>query len=413
MPTRTPKELRNDIQRAAQILDLFTDPSKGRDLSALIPSSVLANAHGIVFIRVYRIGFGFSAKNGTGIIIARLPDGSWSAPSGVSMISLGVGHMMGAEAIDMILVMNYRGALKAFLDGGGQMQLGAGMSISAGPFGRSADVAASTSMNGNHIAATYAYSSSKGLYLGYQLEGSKISERINTNQAYYGRPISANEILTGAVPPPEDAAPIYNKLIALGAGPRPGANFGPKKSLRRPGPPLASSSSYHAPPPPPNKPRPQQQQQQQQADMLDPPPPYEPRNEPPMTSTKPQQNTSTSQFARPMMSLEYNPSSSSSFMHQAGPSQPPNQPPNLSQIMKSPMELKDEKPKVPPVQPSDMSVVVAKFDFRSNEPSDLSFSKGDHIIVLKRLESRESWWEGEIGDRRGFFPANYTTELKD
>lgn len=52
--------------------------------------------------------------------------------------------------------MNYRGAVKAFFDGGGQLQLGLNASVSAGPLGRSADVAASAS-GGNHIAATYAY----------------------------------------------------------------------------------------------------------------------------------------------------------------------------------------------------------------------------------------------------------------
>lgn len=37
----------------------------------LIPANVLKDAHGIVFIRLYRIGFMLSAKGGTGIIIAR------------------------------------------------------------------------------------------------------------------------------------------------------------------------------------------------------------------------------------------------------------------------------------------------------------------------------------------------------
>ena len=96
-----------------------------------------------------------------------------------------------------------------------------------------------------------------------------------------------------------------------------------------------------------------------------------------------------------MMSLEYNPS-------QAGPSIPPSNP-----ITQPPMDDK-KQPKMPE---DNMSVVVAKFDFHSQEPSDLSFSKGDHIIVLKRLPDRESWWEGEIGSRRGFFPANYTHDL--
>lgn len=52
--------------------------------------------------------------------------------------------------------MNYRGAVKAFFDAGGQIQLGVAVSVAAGPLGRSADVSASAS-NMNHIAATYAY----------------------------------------------------------------------------------------------------------------------------------------------------------------------------------------------------------------------------------------------------------------
>jgi lipid-binding SYLF domain-containing protein len=57
--------------------------------------------------------------------------------------------------IDSIIVMNYRAAVKAFFDGG-QLQLGVGASLSAGPFGRAADVSASAS-SGSHISATYAY----------------------------------------------------------------------------------------------------------------------------------------------------------------------------------------------------------------------------------------------------------------
>lgn len=40
-------------------------------MQTLIPPSILREAHGIVFIRLYRVGFMISAKGGTGIIIAR------------------------------------------------------------------------------------------------------------------------------------------------------------------------------------------------------------------------------------------------------------------------------------------------------------------------------------------------------
>ena len=58
--------------------------------------------------------------------------------------------------IDSIIVMNYRGAIKSFYDGGGQLQLGANVSISAGPLGRAANIAAGAT-SAQHIAATYAY----------------------------------------------------------------------------------------------------------------------------------------------------------------------------------------------------------------------------------------------------------------
>ncbi|CAO3587905.1 unnamed protein product [Absidia cylindrospora] len=222
-------DLEKDVHCAQSILSFFT--GKGQDIKKLIPPSVLAKAHGIVFIRLYRVGFLVSAKGGTGIIIARLPDGSWSAPSGVSLTSVGFGHQAGGEIIDSIIVMNYRGAVKAFFDAGGQLQLGIAVSIAAGPLGRSADVSASASSM-NHIAATYAYSSSKGLFVGYSFEGSKISERVKTNTSFYGRQISAREILTGAVAPPQMAAGLYNILYSIGAaGPQPGVTFGPVRSL--------------------------------------------------------------------------------------------------------------------------------------------------------------------------------------
>ncbi|KAI9314726.1 SH3 domain-containing protein, partial [Dichotomocladium elegans] len=56
-------------------------------------------------------------------------------------------------------------------------------------------------------------------------------------------------------------------------------------------------------------------------------------------------------------------------------------------------------------------VVIAKYSYSSQEPGDLSFAEGDCIIVTKRNGNRSSWWEGEIGTRRGLFPANYTEDL--
>jgi amphiphysin len=37
----------------------------------------------------------------------------------------------------------------------------------------------------------------------------------------------------------------------------------------------------------------------------------------------------------------------------------------------------------------------------------LSFREGDRIRVVKKTESSQDWWQGEIGGVQGSFPANY------
>lgn len=51
--------------------------------------------------------------------------------------------------------------------------------------------------------------------------------------------------------------------------------------------------------------------------------------------------------------------------------------------------------------------VTAIYAFDGQEAGDLSFREGDRIKVLKKTESTDDWWEGELSGRKGKFPANY------
>ncbi|KAG6336113.1 hypothetical protein ID866_2979 [Astraeus odoratus] len=53
----------------------------------------------------------------------------------------------------------------------------------------------------------------------------------------------------------------------------------------------------------------------------------------------------------------------------------------------------------------------ALYDYQTQDASSLSFRKNDIIEVLTRLES--GWWDGLLGDERGWFPSNYVTILSD
>lgn len=69
------------------------------------------------------------------------------------------------------------------------------------------------------------------------------------------------------------------------------------------------------------------------------------------------------------------------------------------------------KKKPPPPPPragsSNALFVTALYDFAGESQGDLAFGEGDRIRVLKRTESTDDWWEGELRGVKGSFPANY------
>jgi growth factor receptor-bound protein 2 len=56
------------------------------------------------------------------------------------------------------------------------------------------------------------------------------------------------------------------------------------------------------------------------------------------------------------------------------------------------------------------SLVQALYDFTAQESGELDFRRGDVITVTNRSE--EHWWTGEIGSRKGLFPAIYVTPYR-
>ncbi|PYL25960.1 MAG: hypothetical protein DMF37_03570 [Verrucomicrobia bacterium] len=80
------------------------------------------------------------------------------------------------------------------------------VSAAAGPVGRTASGAAAPT------AAVYTYSRSKGLFAGVSLEGAVIGTQRDSNFRYYGRPVRADEILSGVTALPPGAAPLRRVL---------------------------------------------------------------------------------------------------------------------------------------------------------------------------------------------------------
>lgn len=73
--------LDKECDKAARTLQSFVaNPDDPTSALNSIPKAVLLKARGLAIFRVVKAGFVWSARGGSGVVIARLPDGTWSAP---------------------------------------------------------------------------------------------------------------------------------------------------------------------------------------------------------------------------------------------------------------------------------------------------------------------------------------------
>lgn len=202
--------LPSECNRAAKILKSFlADPEHPETIMSSIPKRVLLRARGLAIFTVAKAGLGWSGKAGSGVVTARLPDGSWSAPSCIVTGGVGFGWQIGADLTEIVIVMNTEEAVRSF-GLAGNLTLGGNLSAAAGPVGRGS----SAMMSVGHMAPMFSYARSKGLYAGISLEGTALMERKDANREFYGQPIPAMDLLLGKVPAPEAASAMYEVIEA-------------------------------------------------------------------------------------------------------------------------------------------------------------------------------------------------------
>jgi SH3 domain-containing YSC84-like protein 1 len=199
-----PEDVDTTCTKASSILEHFIKGTNNLD-QKLIPTTVLKQACGIAIITMVKAGFLWSGRAGSGLVIKRLDDGTWSAPSCICVFGVGIGAQFGAQITDVVFVLNTKKAVEAFTNG--NFTLGGNISIAAGPTGRSTEANIALVKT----ASIYSYSKSKGLFAGLTFEGTLILTRKNDNMKTY-HDATATEILSGKVPPPASAALLYKML---------------------------------------------------------------------------------------------------------------------------------------------------------------------------------------------------------
>ncbi|MBA0874531.1 hypothetical protein Goshw_018084 [Gossypium schwendimanii] len=178
-----------------------------------IPLAVLKGAKGLAILTVVKAGVLLAYKLGTGLVIARRSDGTWSAPSAIFSVGLGWGAQIGGELMDFIIVLHDLQAVKTF-SSRMHVSLGAGCSAAAGPVGRVLEADLRAGDRGSGMC--YTYSCSKGAFVGVSLEGNIVATRMDTNLRFYGDPyLTTTDILLGTVSRPKAAESLYVALDDL------------------------------------------------------------------------------------------------------------------------------------------------------------------------------------------------------
>ncbi|KAH7161389.1 hypothetical protein EDB81DRAFT_755936 [Dactylonectria macrodidyma] len=393
--TRSLRDVAAECKKCSKILTSFISPRQAFGPEKVIPPSILANAKGLAIITVLKAGFVGSGRFGSGLVVARLPDGTWSAPSAIATAGAGVGGQIGFELTDFVFILNDANAVKTFAQAG-SLTLGGNVSLAAGPVGRNAEAAGAASLKS--VAGIFSYSKTKGLFAGVSLEGSAIIERRDANEKMYGQRYTAQQLLTGSVRPPPQAAPLMAILnsrafsgMRTGAMDDPmyndtpvyddrhddvvwngrrGSAFGEGVSRDRTG----DGDGFGAP----------KRSTTWQDDVYD-------RQGGGGFGAAPSRSNTFAGRHNDEYVYKDNPSPTFGAEKKAGPGRPSAPKPNFG--AKQALLKKNE--------------AVAVYNFDADQAGDLGFKKGEIITIIKRTDSENDWWTGQIGSRQGIFPSNY------
>jgi len=183
--------------------------------------------------------FIIGASYGRGVLVCRRGgDGPWGPPSMIAVHGGSFGFQWGGTETDVVLVVMNSGGIRRLLKSKGE--LGADVSVAAGPVGRTASASTDLLMT----AEILTYSRARGLFAGIALKGAAVTPDDNANELLYGHEVKPQELLIegkGEIP-----APAHSLISQLEKdSPRGGQSFA---NIPAPPPPSAPPPASTAAP---------------------------------------------------------------------------------------------------------------------------------------------------------------------
>jgi lipid-binding SYLF domain-containing protein len=154
--------------------------------------SEIKKARGVLIIpQLFKAGFIVGGEGGSGVLLARAADGTWSQPAFYTMGAGSIGLQIGVKDSEVLLILRNGKAVDAVLDD--QVKLGGDVSVAMGTVGAEMEASTTTNLGADILS----YSLSRGAFGGGALEGAVIAKRNDLNEEYYGREVTPQEIVRG------------------------------------------------------------------------------------------------------------------------------------------------------------------------------------------------------------------------
>jgi len=181
------------IQEAAAVLnEIHATPDKD------VPQELWEKAQCVIVIPgLKKAAFVVGGEYGKGLMSCRR-SARWTAPVFMEIEKGSWGLQIGAQSIDLILLVNNERGMQKLLNN--KVTLGAEASVAAGPVGRDARAATDAQLN----AEILSYSRTQGVFAGINLSGGVLKPDPDANRDLYGKPVNPAEIVasdTTPIPP--------------------------------------------------------------------------------------------------------------------------------------------------------------------------------------------------------------------
>src|ERR1051326_3130893 len=182
----TKEEAKRLDEAGAVLTELRNSADKG------IPEDLWNKAECVLVIpSIKKAAFVIGGEYGSGGMSCRNGQ-AWSAPVFMQLAKGSWGLQIGAEQIDLVmLLMNRRGLDKLLSD---KVSLGADASVAAGPVGRAGSAATDAQLHAEMLS----YSRSQGVFAGIDLSGGVLRPDKDALAHAYGPDVTAKDVVMGA-----------------------------------------------------------------------------------------------------------------------------------------------------------------------------------------------------------------------